>query len=240
VRIASLGRTVRSQAGVKVRQPLSRAEIHVPGDPAPLLPLLGEIAEELNVHEVVFAESAERLARWRAKPNFRALGPRLGSRVKDLARVLDEDDGSMAAALAEGEPVTARAGSRPITLDPADVELTRETQAGWGVEAEGGLTVALDLDITPELHHQGIARELVRLVQDARKAAGLEVSDRIELAVDATGEVADAVASHRDWIAEEVLAVRLELGAAGWAGAQEVEGSIEGSSLRVALRRHGD
>jgi isoleucyl-tRNA synthetase len=129
-------------------------------------------------------------------------------------------------------------GSESITLDPAEVELTRETQAGWGVDAEGGLTVALDLEITPELHRRGIARELVRLVQDARKAAGLDVTDRIELAVDATGEVAQAVASHREWIAGEVLADRLELEARGWAGAQEVEGSIEGSPVRVALRRH--
>ncbi|HZA27406.1 MAG TPA: isoleucine--tRNA ligase [Actinomycetota bacterium] len=236
--IVSLGRTVRSQAAVRVRQPLSRAEVHVPGDPSALRPLLTEIAEELNVREIVFAESAERLARWRAKPNFRALGPRLGSRVKELAVVLTQDDGSVAGALADGKPVTVRVGSESIALDPADVELTRETQAGWGVGAEGGLTVALDLDITPELRREGIAREVVRLVQEARKAAGLDVTDRIEVAVQATGDVAGAVAAHRDWIAGEVLAVRLESGeATGWDEAQEAEGSIEETPVRLALRR---
>jgi isoleucyl-tRNA synthetase len=97
--------------------------------------------------------------------------------------------------------------------------------------------VALDLDITPELRQEGIAREMVRLVQDARKSAGLEVTDRIELAVEAADEVADAVAVHRDWIAEEVLAVRLEIDTAELPGTQAVEGSIEGRPVRVAFRR---
>jgi isoleucyl-tRNA synthetase len=236
--IVSLGRTVRNEAGVKVRQPLARAEVHFSGDPASLQPLLPEIAEELNVREVVFAESAERLARWRAKPNFRALGPRLGSRVKELAVALAADDGSIADTLASGHPVSVKVGSETITLDPAEADLSRETEAGWGVIAEGGLTVALDLDVTPELRKEGIARELVRLVQDARKAAGLDVTDRIELAVEATDEVADAVDAHRDWIAGEVLAVRFERGGAEWPGSEQVEGRLEGNPVRLALRRH--
>jgi isoleucyl-tRNA synthetase len=234
--VVSLGRSIRNQAKVKVRQPLSRAEVHVPGDPSALHPLVREMAEELNVREVVFAESAEELARWRAKPNYRKLGPHLGARVKEVASTLQEDDGSLAAVLARGESVIIVNGDS-VELSPEDVELSRETQAGWGVLAEGGLTVALDLDITPQLRQEGIAREMVRLVQDARKSAGLEVTDRIELAVEAADEVADAVAVHRDWIAEEVLAVRLEIDAAELPGTQAVEGSIEGRPVRVAFRR---
>jgi isoleucyl-tRNA synthetase len=235
--VVSLGRTIRNQAGVKVRQPLARAEVHVPGDPAALRPLFTEIAEELNVREVVLAESVERLARWRAKPNFRTLGPRLGSRVKVLARILAEDDGSLAGTLAEGEAVTVQVGSEAFALDPSDVDLSRETQAGWGVEAEGGLTVALDLDVTPGLWSEGVARELVRLVQDARKAAGLNVTDRIDLAIEAGAEVANALAEHKDWIGGEVLAAWLELGAPDWPDAKRVEGTIEESPVRLALRR---
>jgi isoleucyl-tRNA synthetase len=234
--VVSLGRTVRNQAKVKVRQPLSRAEVHVPGDSAGVDQLLEEMAEELNVREVVLAESAEQLARWRAKPNYRRLGPRLGPRVKDVSRALEEDDGSLAAGLAQGQNAVIGNGE-PIQLSPDDVELSRETQAGWGVLAEGGFTVALDLDISPELRAEGIARELVRLVQDARKAAGLEVTDRIELAVDVSGDVRDAVAERRDWIAGEVLALGLDLDTANWTGAKFVEGSIEGTAVRVTLRR---
>jgi len=89
------------------------------------------------------------------------------------------------------------------------VELSRETRGGWGVAADGGITVALDLEITPDLAREGLARELVRLVQDARKAAGLEVSDRIDLAVDAGDDVREAVEAHREWVAGEVLATRI-------------------------------
>src|SRR5919106_452056 len=136
---------------------------------------------------------------------------------------LQKKDGSPPAVLAPGGGGIIVNGDS-VELSPEDVELSRETQAGWGVLAEGGLTVALDLDITPQLRQEGIAREMVRLVQDARKSAGLEVTDRIELVVEAADEVADAVAVHRDWIAEEVLAVRLEIDAAELPGTQAVEG----------------
>jgi isoleucyl-tRNA synthetase len=238
--VVSLGRTIRNQAQMKVRRPLARAEVHVPGDPQALLPFLPEIAEELNVREVVFAESVERLARWRAKPNFRAMGPRLGPRVKEVASLLAEDDGALAGTLADGRPVRVVLGTEEIAIDPAEVELSRETQAGWGVEAEGGLTVALDLDVTPELWKEGVARELVRLVQDARKAAGLDVTDRIDLSIDAAGDVATALIEHLDWIGGEVLAARVERGATEWPDAHRVDGEIEGSPVRVALRRRQD
>jgi isoleucyl-tRNA synthetase len=234
--IVSLGRTARNEGGVRVRQPLSRAEVHIPGDPAPLRPLLPEIAEELNVREVVFAESAQRMARWRAKPNFRELGPRLGARVREVARSLQEDDGTMAGALARGEHVIIVDGD-PISLSAQDVELFQETQTGWGVATEGGLTVALDLRITPELRREGLARELVRLVQDARKSAGLQVTDRIELAVEATGEIAEAFSVHREWIAGEVLAVDNVVGSVSAPPPLRVEGTIQGTPVLVAVRR---
>jgi isoleucyl-tRNA synthetase len=207
--IVSLGRTVRTDAKVRTRQPLARAVVHHAGDRAALVPLLDLVAEELNVKAVAFAESAEQLAGWRAKPNFRTLGPRLGPRVKSLAGVLARDDGSVASRLAAGESVEVALDGGPVTLGPDDVDLSQETQEGWGVAAEGGLTVALDLDVTPELRREGLAREVVRAVQDARRAAGLEVSDRIVLGLQATGGLAEAIAEHRDRIAGETLAVEV-------------------------------
>jgi isoleucyl-tRNA synthetase len=236
--IASLGRTVRTDARAKVRQPLARAVIHFPGDPAALEPLLDLIAEELNVREVAFAESAETLAGWRAKPDYRALGPRLGTRVKDVAAALDGDDGSLAAALARGQGVTLQTASGPVEVAPGDVDLSQQTTGGWGMASEGGLTVALDLEVTPELAAEGLARELVRLIQDARKAAGLDVADRIELTVETAGALEEAIAAHRDWIAGEVLATTVEVGeAAGKGDAHREERELDGQQVAVAIRK---
>jgi isoleucyl-tRNA synthetase len=236
--IVSLGRTVRTDSKVRVRQPLARAVVHMPGDPAALHSLLDLIAQELNVKRVEFAESEEVLAGWRAKPNYRVLGPRLGPRVQEVAAALQEDDGSMAAALAHGERVTVEPPSGEVEIGPDDVDLSQETTRGWGVAAEGGLTVALDLEVGPDLAREGLAREVVRLVQDARKAAGLEVTDRIELRVEADGPPAEAVDAHERYIAGEVLAVQLDRGdASGLEGGFVQEHRVDGHRVAIALRR---
>ena len=207
--VVALGRTIRVETKTKVRQPLAEAVVHYPGDHAAVLPLLGLVAEELNVKEVVFAESADRFGRWHAKPNFRELGPRLGPRVREATEALSRDDGSLAGVLADGGSVTLDTPSGPIPLGPDDVDLTQDVLEGWGVASDGGVTVALDLDLTPELRREGVARELVRVVQDARKAAGLDVSDRIVLGVATTGPVLEALREHAATIAGETLAVEL-------------------------------
>jgi isoleucyl-tRNA synthetase len=235
--IVSLGREARTNAGVRVRQPLARAAVHLPGHrarPDALLPL---VADELNVKEVVFAESAEELGRWRAKPNFRALGPKLGQTVKDLAAFLARDDGTIAARLARGESVTVDlGGAQQVELGPEDVDLSQETMEGWGVASEGGLTVALDLDVTPELKNEGLAREVVRLVQDARKAAALNVADRIVLGIETSNDLADAVREHGDYITRETLAIALEQTSIDDALREETA-EIDGERLEIRLRR---
>jgi isoleucyl-tRNA synthetase len=235
--IVSLGRMVRSQAKVKVRQPLVRAVVHYAGDHDALRPLLVLIADELNVREVVFAESAEQLAGWRAKPNFRTLGPRLGGAVQEVARALAEDDGSLAGALARGDGVTVTTPGGTVDLGPEDVDLSQETEAGWGVAAEGGLTVALDLEVTPDLRDEGVARDILRLVQEARRSAGLAVTDRIELVLAADGDLARVVGRHGDWIASEALAVSLERSVPeGWEGYVQDAG-VDRGRITIALRR---
>ncbi len=235
--IASLGRTVRSDARVKVRRPLAEAIVHYSGDREALQPLLGVIAEELNVKEVVFTESTEQLGGWRAKPNFKVLGPKLGKRVKSLAEALAADDGTLAAALGRGEQVQLSLGGlKKVGIEPGDVDLTQETKAGWGVATDGALTVALDLEPTPQLKQEGLARDLVRVIQDARKAARLDVSDRIELGVDASGSVSEALDAFGDYISGETLATSITPG--------ELEGDVhretadlEGLPITVTLRR---
>jgi isoleucyl-tRNA synthetase len=234
--IVELGRRVRTDTKVRVRQPLLEAVVHFPGDPEALRPLLGLVADELNVKEVLFAESADRFGRWRAKPNFKVLGPRFGPRVKEVAAALEEDDGSTAAALARGAAVELSTASGPIRLDPVDVDLIQETLEGWGVASDGGLTVALELELTPELRREGLARELVRLVQDGRRAAGLQVSDRIALGIEASGEIEEALREHRSAVARETLALDLRTAEIPDATYRQ-DAEIEGSPVAVTIRR---
>jgi isoleucyl-tRNA synthetase len=233
--IVELGRRIRTETKMKVRQPLLEAVVHFPGDREALEPLLDIVGEELNVKDVAFAETAEQLGRWRAKPNFKVLGPRLGPRVKEVASALEGDDGSAAAALARGDRVELLVPSGTVTLEPADVDLVQETLEGWGVDSEGGITVALELAITPELRREGAARELVRLIQDARRAAGLEVSDRIALGVATSGDVGAALEAHRGYVATETLATELQ-GSEIEDATYRQEADVDGTPVTITLR----
>jgi len=251
--LTSLGRTVRSEAKVRVRQPLPHAAVHVPAqatEAGPLADLLPLLAEELNVKDIVFAGSAEEMAGWRARPNFRALGPRLGPRVQELAETLSRDDGTIAAALAAGSTVEVALPSGAIAIGPDDVELTQQPRPGWALATDGPLAVALELTLTEDLVLEGVAREVVHHVQALRKSAGLEVTDRIELTVatEAGSVAARSLEQYGDRIGREVLAGRVSVsggpvpdGAAdgdqtGPDGAVATV-SVEGDRVTLRLRR---
>jgi isoleucyl-tRNA synthetase len=235
--VVELGRRIRVETATKTRQPLSEAVVHASSPDPGLADLLDIVADELNVRHARFAASDESFGRWRAKPEFRVLGKRLGARVKALAATLADDDGSIAGRLAAGDrvEVTIDDGST-IALTRDDVNLVQETREGWGVASDGGLTVALDLTISPELRREGLARDLVRVVQDARKAAGLDVTDRIDLAVDADGEVGDAFDEHVAAIAAETLAVSAVAGPLERATHHE-RAVVGGADVTVSLAR---
>jgi isoleucyl-tRNA synthetase len=165
------------------------------------------------------------------------LGRALGRRVQAVADALARDDGSLAARSAAGETVelTLDDGSK-VTLEPDQVELAQEVMSGWGVASENGVTVALELEVSPELRLEGIARDLIRAIQDLRKAAGLHVSDRIVAGVEAGGRVAEAFEAHRAEIAAETLALELVLGAVPGAIIREVT-EIDDETVTVSLRR---
>jgi isoleucyl-tRNA synthetase len=206
-RLTSLGRAARSEASVKVRQPLARALVFLPGD-APAI-LRDIVADELNVDEIDEADELGDVLEFELVPNFRTLGPRLGERVKDLKPALAALDGVQAAdTLESGGTITVTIGGEPVELGVEDVQLRVRGQQGFAVSREGGEVVALDLALDDGLRQRGLAREVVRLLQDLRKASGLEVSDRIELHV--TG--LESIASYFDYIAGEVLATSITSG----------------------------
>ncbi len=203
-RLTSLGRAARSEASVKVRQPLARALVFLPSDAPEILRDI--VADELNVDEIDTADELSEVIQFELVPNFSTLGPRLKDRAGGLKPALAKLDGAAAAAaLEEGRSITVDLGGEPVELSPDDVQLRVRGQQGFAVSREGGEVVALDLTLDEGLRKRGLAREVVRLVQDLRKTSGLEVSDRIRLHLVGL----DAIAEHFDFIAREVLATEV-------------------------------
>jgi isoleucyl-tRNA synthetase len=239
-RLVGLGRQARTEARVKVRQPLARALITVPDQVRDgVAGLLDLVAAELNVKQVGFAEGQDGLVAFRLEPRFRALGPRFGRDAQAVAAALRQAPPELAAELAPRLRAAERVeleveGLGRVQLGPDEAGVVEEPVTGWRVVREGATSVALDLEVSPELRLEGLARDLVRAVQDLRKAAGLAVEDRIELAVKAQGEVAAAVEAHRDSLLGETLATALHRAPQGDGYDATVE--LDGEQVRLWLR----
>ncbi len=232
-RLTSLGRAARGEASVKVRQPLKRALVFLPAGAPEILREI--VADELNVDEIDTADELSEVIQFELVPNFSTLGPRLKDRVKDLKPALAKLDGAAAAeALEEGRSVTVTIDGEPIELSPDDLQLRVRGQPGFAVSREGGEVVALDLTLDESLRKRGLAREVVRLVQDLRKTSGLDVSDRIRLHV----EGLDPIAEHFGFIAREILATEIVPGPGEGAGTLlELEDELLTQPVRVWLQK---
>ena len=184
-RTVELGRAARAQAKVKLRQPLRKAVVVASDAERDAIERLAEVvASELNVKELDFVADEAELVSYRAKPNYRSLGPRFGKNMPQVAAAVEAlDAAAVADALERGEEVGIQVEGKDHTLTADDISLVMEPLEGYQVEAESGHAVALELDLDDELRREGLAREVVRAVQEARKQAGLEVSDRIALAL---------------------------------------------------------
>jgi isoleucyl-tRNA synthetase len=213
-RVVELGRSARAESSVRTRQPLSRALVSAPGWASLPEELRQHVADELNVRSLDALTSAGDLVEVSIKANFRSLGQRFGKRTPDVAAAIHAaDPGALASALRTEPVATVELDGEPVEITVADVVLSESPRSGWAVAAGGNETVALDLELTEELRAAGTVREFVRLVQDGRKAAGLEVTDRIELWWEAPGAVGDALEGGAAVVAGEVLAVSVTRGA---------------------------
>jgi isoleucyl-tRNA synthetase len=231
-RLVALGRSAREDAKVKVRQPLRKAQVLLPGELDPEVE--GEITSELNVRALERIDTVSGLLRWTVVPNFRALGPRLGPRVNEVKAALAAADGSELRAALERDGSVVIAGER---LGPDDVEVRAERHQDLALVEDDGWAVALDLELDDDLRAEGTARELVRALNDARKTAGLAISDRVEVTLTADDALRAVVAAHRATIATEVLATSLQVvepGAADVDSEIDVDGRPVGVHLVVA------
>ncbi len=213
-RLVELGRAARADAKVRTRQPLRRALVGTAAWSALTEDLRAEVAEELNVGTVEPLSSAGAdLVDHSAKGNFRALGKRFAKQTPRVAQAIADADAAQLAATLDAD------GKARLVVDGEEVEVladevivSERPREGWSVVNEQGETVALDLELSPDLVRAGLAREVVRLVQEARKNSGFDVSDRIALTWRATGETAEALRENGALVADEVLAVEMREG----------------------------
>ncbi|HSN06553.1 MAG TPA: DUF5915 domain-containing protein, partial [Candidatus Angelobacter sp.] len=208
-RLVELGRAARATSGVRTRQPLGRALVAAPGWERLPTALRAEVSAELNCGELLALGAAEgELVDITVKANFRALGGRFGKGTPPVAQAIAASDPvTLVAALRSDGRTTVVVDGDDVELTADDVVVTETPRAGWAVASDGGETVALDLELTPELRRAGLARETVRLLQEARKSAGFAVSDRIAVAWSADdAELAEALRENGGTVADEVLA----------------------------------
>jgi isoleucyl-tRNA synthetase len=205
--LVSLGRAAREDVKIRVRQPLRSVRAVVPGGRALSEEVLAVARDELNVKRIDFLASSEGLVSLVARPNFRALGPRFGKDTNAAAGAIRSLPQDALARYRDGGEVVIEVNGETRRLEAGDLEVVQEATAGLIVKGEGGYTVALDPAIDEELLAEGLARELVNRIQRLRKDAGLEITDRIELAIGGADAVRAAAERHKAFIGGETLAI---------------------------------
>jgi len=229
-----LGLAARGQAKLGVRQPLRAAVVVAAGAERSAIERLEDIVRaELNVKELRFVSQADELGSYEVKPNYRALGPRFGKHMPQVAAAVAAlDSGHVADALRGERPVGISVDGHDHELGPDDLLLALQPLEGYQLEREGSHAVALELELDADLVREGLAREVVHAVQNARKTAGLEVADRIELTLGGDGELLAAARAFEEYVAGETLAV-----AVSYDGASGEPATVKGRPLHVDVKR---
>ena len=232
-----LGRAARAQAKAKVRQPLRRAVIVANDAEREAISARADlVTAELNVKELDFVSEEADLVSYAVKPNYRALGPRFGKRMPQVAAAVEAlDPVHVAKVMADGGEIGISVDGDEHTIGPDEVTLALQPLDGYEVEAEAGHAVALQLELDDELLREGLAREIVHAVQIARKDGGLDISDRIELALGGDEGLLAAAREHEQYIAGEVLATLVSYDADGVAPVR-----VDGRDLYIVLSRVPD
>jgi isoleucyl-tRNA synthetase len=230
-----LGLSARSAAKVKLRQQLHEAVVVAAGPERAAIERLSDVVrEELNVKSLRFVERADELGSYEIKPNFRTLGPRFGKAMPRVAAaVASLDPAHVTAALRDGATVGIAVDGHDHELAADDLMLALRPLEGYQLEREGSHAVALELALDDDLRREGLAREVVHAIQNARKAAGLAVEDRIALTLGGDQELLAAARAHEPYVTGETLATRVEYADNGTGEAATIEGRL----LRIAVAR---
>ncbi|MGI9092635.1 MAG: DUF5915 domain-containing protein, partial [Mycobacteriales bacterium] len=241
-----LGLAARGAAKLKIRQPLREAAVVAAGRERDAIErLVGIVRDELNVKQLRFVAEAGELGSYTIKPNYRTLGPRFGKAMPTAAEAIAALDPDHVVARLRRSPGSVAESSehtslgisvdgREHELRPDDIQIAMAPLDGYQLEREGSHAVALELVLDDALRREGLAREVVHAVQNARKAAGLAIEDRIALALGGDDALLDAARVHEDYVAGEVLAVSVDYTSENGDAALA---SIEGRELRITVQR---
>jgi isoleucyl-tRNA synthetase len=238
-RVVSLALSARNEANLKVRQPLPRLLVKPTNarERDTLARMQAQVLNELNIKQLEFIEDESALQSFVVKPNLAKLGPKFGKRLPQIQQALSSTNAAeMEAKAAAGESVELSINGEPFTLAPEDLVVERVPAAGLVVASDSGCLVALDTRLTSDLIREGLARDFVRHIQDLRKKANFNVSDRITIHYVADGEVADAIVRHADYIQQETLADELSVGESS-EGSVTTTLTLGGQPVRVSVRR---
>jgi isoleucyl-tRNA synthetase len=236
--VVSLGRAARQKAKMKVRQPLPQVLVRVktPAERAALERLSDQVLDELNVKSLTFVSDDSELISYQVKPAFSLLGPKYGKLVPAIKAALEKMDPAVVARkVLGGGHVAVPLDGETLHLEPHEVEVRTIEKPGYATAEEEGYLVGVDIAVTPELEREGLARELVRHIQEARKNAGFRIADRIVTGYQASPKVAEAFAAYSSYIQQETLSVALQPGPLADAYTEHVD--IEGEAVTLHLRR---
>jgi isoleucyl-tRNA synthetase len=227
--VVNLGHAIRGKEKIRVRQPLSKVIVGLPKsiNPEIILAQKAVILEELNVKEIEILKDAGELAEFVVIPNAKLLGPKYG---KDVQKIIQE---AKAGNFTVNPDETVKIAD--FTLEAGEVELAYQGKEGHIVESQDGIVVSLDTEITPELAREGMMREVIRQLQEMRKEAGYEVSDRITALVKSSGDLEAAVTQFADTIKAETLSDELQQGG-DLESDLEKDFEIEGIQAKLGVR----
>ncbi len=236
--VVALGHSARNSQNIKLRQPLASALVHMESGAGGLdEELMALVRDELNVKQVSFVSDASELVTYRLLPDNKVLGPRFGRRFPALrAQLAAQEPMAAVKRLRADLPLHLEVEGEEVELAPDEVLVRDEPREGLAVVSERGLTVAVDTVLTPDLVAEGLAREVVRRVQNLRKEAGLDLDDRIVATYQAEGDLAGAIDAWRDFIAAETLSVELRAGPAE-GDATVGEDRVGGHRLVLGVRK---
>jgi isoleucyl-tRNA synthetase len=205
--ISSLVLSLRAKEKIKVRQPLQKIMIPVDNQQQKeeILAVANLIKHEVNIKEIQLMEDASDILIKQIKPNFKALGPKFGKEMRFIASAVQQFSKEDINKIEKDGNISLEINGKNITLERADVEISSKDIEGWLVANEGAITVALDVTITEDLRKEGVARELVNRIQNARKDTGLEVTDKIKLTVLNYKDLQTSIKDNKNYIMSETL-----------------------------------
>ena len=239
IKIVELGRSARNASKVKIRQPLPEVLVRVSSEAEQegLKHLEEQIIEELNVKKVSYLDVHADFVDYSVKPNLFLVGKRLGKLIPEMKKKLNEIDGKQISAnVRDGKNTVIELAGEEYSFEPEAFLLEAQSPEGYSAVEEKGYLAALNTTLTPELIQEGLSRDVTRLIQNARKTAGLEVSDHIKLALNGDDELMKAVSAYKDIILYEVLADEITIGGKAM-GSYTEKAQIEEKDIEISLAK---